>query len=220
MSTDRTDHDQNRVRALPDDGPLGEYRYDLVREEWWWSPDMFALHGFAPGEVVPTTALALAHKHPDDLDRATHVFEAATTGGTSFSLPHRIVSASGSERTVVATGRVRRDPSTGAVVELSGWAADVTAYVGSRAAEEAGAQIRAAAQTRGTIEQAKGMIMLAVGVGADEAFALLRRTSNDRNVPVRTLAALVVRAGEAAPADARDAIVAVLGAPGPGTRVA
>lgn len=220
MSTDSTDHDQNRARALPDDRTLGEYRYDLVREEWWWSPDMFALHGFAPGEVVPTTALALAHKHPDDLDRATRVFEAATAGGIPFSLPHRIVSASGSERTVVATGQVRRDPATGAVVELSGWAADVTAYVGSRAAEEAGAQIRAAAQTRGTIEQAKGMIMLALGADADDAFALLRRTSNDRNVPVRTLAALVVSAAEAAPADARAAIVAVLRAPRPGTRVA
>lgn len=215
-----TDHDQNRLRALQEDRPLGEYRYDLVREEWWWSPDMFALHGFAPGEVVPTTRLALAHKHPDDLDRATRVFEAATTGGTPFSLPHRIVSANGSERTVVATGQVRRDPETGAVVELSGWAADVTAYVGSRAAAEAGAQIRAAAQTRGTIEQAKGMIMLALGADADDAFALLRRTSNDRNVPVRTLAALVVRAGEAAPADARAAIVAVLRAPASGTRVA
>jgi len=215
-----TDHDQKRARALPDDRRLGEYRYDLVREEWWWSPDMFALHGFAPGEVVPTTALALAHKHPDDLDRATRVLEAATTGGTPFSLPHRILCANGSERTVVATGQVRRDPATGAVVELSGWAADVTTYVGSRAAEEAGAQIRAAAQTRGTIEQAKGMIMLAVGMDADEAFALLRRTSNDRNVPVHRLAALVVRAGEVAPADARAAIVAVLRAPGPGTRVA
>lgn len=56
-----TDHDQKRACALPDDRRLGEYRYDLVREEWWWSPDMFALHGFAPGEVVPSTALALAH---------------------------------------------------------------------------------------------------------------------------------------------------------------
>lgn len=215
-----TDHDSQRVRALADDHPFGEYRYDLVREEWWWSPDMFALHGFAPGEVVPTTALALAHKHPDDLDRATRVFAAATTGGASFSLPHRIVAASGDERTVVATGHVRRDPATGAVVELSGWAVDVTAYVGSRAAQEAGAQIRAAAQTRGIIEQAKGMLMLAVGASADEAFGLLRRASNDHNVPVRTVAALVVRAGEQAPADARAAIVAVLRRPELGARVA
>lgn len=148
------------------------------------------------------------------------MLEAATTGGMPFSLPHRILCANGSERTVVATGQVRRDPATGAVVEPSGWAADVTAYAGSRAAEEAGVQIRAAAQTRGTIEQAEGMIMLAVGVSAEEAFALLRHTSNDRNVPVRTFAGLVVRAGEDSPADARAAIVAVLRCPMSGVRVA
>lgn len=46
--------------------------------------------------------------------------------------------------------------------------------------------------TRLIIEQAKGVLMAHHGVGPDEAFALLRSLSQQRNVPVRDLAHTVV----------------------------
>jgi AmiR/NasT family two-component response regulator len=44
-------------------------------------------------------------------------------------------------------------------------------------------------QTRAPIEQAKGVLMAIHGVDADQAFDMLRRHSQDTNVPVRVIAA-------------------------------
>ena len=40
--------------------PVARYRYDARSRTWWWSRDMYLLHGFEPGEVVPTTELMMA----------------------------------------------------------------------------------------------------------------------------------------------------------------
>ena len=48
---------------------LGRFRYDVPTDRWWWSDEVYRMHGFEPGEVVPTTAMILAHKHPEDRAR-------------------------------------------------------------------------------------------------------------------------------------------------------
>src|SRR5690606_16902586 len=64
------DHDAIEMAlARGADQQIGQYRLDLTTGVWWWSPETYRLHGFEPGEVVPTTALVLAHKHPEDRDR-------------------------------------------------------------------------------------------------------------------------------------------------------
>ena len=212
MTIDRA---HERIRDLDSHCATGQYRYDLVRETWWWSSAMYALHGFAPGEVVPTTALVLAHKHPDDHDRVAQVLAAAKVSGAPFSSVHRIMTARGRERTVVVTGQGRKDSTTGKVVELLGFAVDVSAYVEQRTAERANQQVRAATSHRAAIEQAKGMIGLVERVDEDAAFARLRKASNDLNVPVRELAGRVVATLGALPPDAdlRTELAALL-APG------
>lgn len=53
-------------------------------------------------------------------------------------------------------------------------------------------QLREAMRTRPTIEQAKGILMADRKCSADEAFALLRRLSNETNVRLADVAAAVV----------------------------
>jgi len=53
-------------------------------------------------------------------------------------------------------------------------------------------QLEQAMASRAVIEQAKGVIMAMRGVPEHEAFEVLRKTSQDRNVKVRTLAQQVV----------------------------
>jgi hypothetical protein len=53
-------------------------------------------------------------------------------------------------------------------------------------------QLRSALTSRATIDQAKGIVMAQRGCDADEAFAVLVRTSQDRNIKVRDLAATIV----------------------------
>jgi hypothetical protein len=173
---------------------IGQYRLEIGTGAWWWSPQTYRIHGFEPGEVVPTTDLVLAHKHPEDRDRFRAVLDQAVKSGEPFSSTHRIMDARGKERCLVVVGQGRRDRDSGELVELLGYFVDVTRAVAARAQERAQRDIEAAAQNRGAIEQAKGMVAVTCGVCPDEAFGLLRRASNDRNVPLRELAHQVVAA--------------------------
>ncbi len=56
-------------------------------------------------------------------------------------------------------------------------------------------QLQHAVESRDTIGQAKGMLMERFGVGSDQAFALLRRLSQDTNVKLAQLAQRVVDTG-------------------------
>ena len=181
---------------------IGQYRLDLTTGTWWWSPETYRLHGFEPGEVVPTTALILAHKHPDDRDRVRLVLDEARRTGEAFSSVHRIMDARGHERSLVVVGQGRRERDTGFVVELVGYFVDVTQVVVAHSQARSAHDIAAAAQTRGVIEQAKGMVAMACGLDAEEAFAWLRRASNHRNVRLRDLAELVVDLGSRGGPDA------------------
>ncbi|MDT5011274.1 MAG: hypothetical protein QOH57_2891 [Mycobacterium sp.] len=62
-----------------------------------------------------------------------------------------------------------------------------------RSEREVAESIQRALRTRAPIEQAKGMLMAVHGIDADEAFDLLRKQSQDTNVPLRTVAADLVR---------------------------
>lgn len=55
--------------------------------------------------------------------------------------------------------------------------------------------LAAALSTRDIIGQAKGVVMAREGLGADEAFEVLRQRSQTLNVPLRTLAEDVARTG-------------------------
>jgi hypothetical protein len=163
-------------------------RYDVRTGRWWWSDSTYRLHGFEPGEVVPTTALILAHKHPDDRERVRTTLEQALRTGEPFSIVHRIVDAHGVGRVVSLAGQGRRDPETREVVELETYWADATPQVEQAATERANEAIRASARSRAAIEPAQGLLAFACRVEPEEAFELLRRASMDRNIPVRDLA--------------------------------
>jgi transcriptional regulator with GAF, ATPase, and Fis domain len=57
-----------------------------------------------------------------------------------------------------------------------------------KSARDAAESIQRALQTRAPIEQAKGVLMAMHGVDADKAFDILRRESQNSNVPVRVVA--------------------------------
>ncbi|GAA4719099.1 PAS fold-containing protein [Promicromonospora umidemergens] len=188
---------------------VGRYRYSIATQGWWWSDETFQIHGFEPGEVVPTTTLVLAHKHPEDRARVSRVLASAAVTGEPFSSVHRIMDARGRERTLTVIGRGRRDARTRQVSELVGYFVDVTAAVSTRASEAASASIRASAATRAPIEQAKGIIAFSLGIETEEAFERLRTTSNVTNVAVRDVAGRIVEMASTQKCSAAD-VIAVL----------
>ncbi|MFJ2519210.1 PAS and ANTAR domain-containing protein [Cellulosimicrobium cellulans] len=204
------DHAIEHALARGASQQIGRYRLELATGTWWWSSETYRVHGFEPGEVVPTTELVLAHKHPDDRDRVRQILDEARATGEPFSSVHRIMDARGKERYLVIVGQGRRDPVTGMVVELLGYFVDITSTVAAGGEERAHRDIAAAAAGRGPIEQAKGILVATHGVDPDAAFGLLKRASNDKNVRLRDLARVVVDEATRSGADCAERVDALL----------
>jgi hypothetical protein len=166
---------------------VGRYEYRLDEDAWSWSDTFCRILGFEPGDVVPSAGVLAAHLRPDGMDRGVEAVAEAFTTGHPFSVYTRITDGHGAQRTVLVTGhglpgedgRVRR--VVGHLVDLS---------EARREASQVDVQeaLAGALEHRAVIEQAKGVLMLAHGVDAEEAFELLRAYSQDKNVKVRDLA--------------------------------
>ena len=167
---------------------VGRFQYDVTSQKWWWSPSLYTIHGFTPGEIVPTTALMIAHQHPDDQACGVDMITAAIATGTPFCSRHRIVDARQRVHTVVTIGEGIRD-SDGRIVMVSGYIIDVTNSLHRDLAKATQQAVEQSAESRAAIEQAKGALMITYGLDDDEAFALLRWHSQHNNIKLRDIAA-------------------------------
>ena len=165
---------------------VGAFVYDVAHRRWTWSEGLYRILGFAPGEVVPSTELLLAHRHPGDDEAGLSMVRAALGTGAPFSIRRHLIDARGRSRTVVLVGRGRVEDC--ALTEVHGYVVDVTESLAEDVREQADAAIEAARQHRGALEQAKGAVMLALGVDADTAFDLLSAKSQAANVKVHRIA--------------------------------
>lgn len=180
--------------SVPDlQGPVvGRYRCDRRGENWWWSPEMFQLHGLASDGLLPCLQLLLDQVDPADRPRVTQALAAACTG-RSFSLELRAVRPGDPPRTLVLVGEPRPDVN-GDVAGVEGVCIDLTQ--GRRGTEEDRVreletevvQMRAAMASRAAIEQAKGILMLLTSCGDQVAFDLLAHISSHTHRKVREVA--------------------------------
>ncbi len=164
----------------------GRYRYDRCSGAWWWSADMFALHGLAQGSAQPDTEACL---HA--------AISRACATGEDFALETRIVRADGEERDVVLVGECRSDDGE-AVTAVEGLAIDITeCHPPGSPTERAQAlqievgQLRAAMASRASIEQAKGILMLLTSCSDQVAFDLLAHISSHTHRKVRDVALVI-----------------------------
>jgi len=167
--------------------PMGWFTYVVATDEWTWSERLYAMHGFSPGEVVPTTELLLAHKHPQDRAHTSQVLDEVVAAGQPFCCRHRIVDAQHNVRVMVCIGVGEVGPD-GRVEVVHGYFVDITDASARARREEITAAVDASAATRAAIEQAKGALMLAEGLTADDAFAVLVAHSAQTNIKLRDLA--------------------------------
>jgi hypothetical protein len=167
---------------------VGRFSYDVPTDTWWWSTSLYTVHGFAPGEIVPTTALMCAHQHPDDRARAAQLITAAVTAGKPFSSRHRILDAQRRIHTVVTIGEGIRN-AHGQITQVRGYLIDVTDALHRDLAAATRMAVELSAETRAAIDQAKGALMITYGL--DEAFALLRWHSQHSNIKLRDIAAAI-----------------------------
>lgn len=193
---------------------LGSFHYEIVEDRWTWSDGMYRIHGMEPGEVVPTTALLLSHKHPEDVEEYRRNLDRVIISGESFTFRHRILDLEGDVRSVITVGEAERS-ETGEVVALTGYLLDMTETIREDASTLAREVFEQAQEHRANIDQAKGALMVAYGLTDEEAFAVLRWHSQHANLKLRDLAAEMMHrmsVPEMVPLPARAKLAAVLAA--------
>ncbi|MDT5316446.1 MAG: hypothetical protein QOE74_5466 [Mycobacterium sp.] len=163
-----------------------EYRYDT--DSWTWSDTVSRMHGYEPGEVEPTTELVLSHKHPEDLTRVKGLLHQSAA---PFSSRHRIRTASGDIRNVVAVGDAVTDADN-RIVATKGFYVDLTDSFNADIQESISDKLDVIVSHREIIDQAKGMLMALYQLNADAAFGILRWRSQELNVKLATVAAKLV----------------------------
>jgi hypothetical protein len=176
----------------------GSFSYHAREDRWEWSDEVAVMHGYQPGTVHPTTELVLSHKHPDDKPTVAQLIEQVRRLGIPFSSRHRIIDTAGNVHVVVVVGD-RWTDGEGEVIGTTGFYVDVTDDFDADVRRSLDEVVATIAARRAIINQAIGMLMLANGVTADKAFAMLARRSQQTNVKLRDLAAQFVKEAAAAP---------------------
>ena len=172
---------------------MGRFSYDGPSDAWAWSDEIYAMYGFGAREVVPTTALMIAHQHPDDRAGNVSMVLDALRSGKPFASRHRILDSRQTERLIVTVGSAERDGAD-EVRRICGFMIDITGSFRRDLAESTHAAVAAAGTSRAAIEQAKGALMLVYGMDDDAAFELLKWYSQRSNVKLRDLAETLVSA--------------------------
>ncbi|MBI1188106.1 MAG: response regulator [Alphaproteobacteria bacterium] len=120
---------------------VGHWRFDFRTRRGTWSPQVYRIHGAAPGDLDPSDASVVDLLHPED--RAVllaHVARAEATGAGYEARLRLNRLSDGAQRIVIVKAEVERDDA-GAPAALFGVFQDITDQ--ERAVRDAEAAVRA-----------------------------------------------------------------------------
>lgn len=196
------EHDHTTGETAPVDPSsvprVGSFRFWFATRRWEWSEEVYRMHGYTPGSVVPTTELLLSHKHPDDRDDVAARIARAVDLGESFSSRHRFIDTAGQVHHVMVVADRLYDVA-GVVIGTGGFYVDLTETLAESERETLSAALPDVIEHRAVIEQAKGVLMRMYRVNAEQAFKILSWRSQETNTKLRDLAAQLVAELEALP---------------------
>jgi PAS domain S-box-containing protein len=170
----------------------GTFHLDVATGRFEWSEEVFQIHGYSPGEVVPTLDLLLAHKHPQDREHIRRIIADICSRGGRQAMFHRMIDSRGREHHVFTAAEACED--AGRITGMRGFIVDLSRTVESANRQAAEQAIRGTYASREIIEQAKGIIMGLRGGTPEQAFSLLAARSQNANIKLATLAAQLVEA--------------------------
>jgi PAS domain S-box-containing protein len=165
---------------------VGTFRYLFDGRRWVWSEAAAQMHGYQREDVQPSLEMLVQHTHFEDRARMVAELRRVVLG-QSLCSRYRIVDNVGKLRWIAIVAEQLKDES-GAVLGAAGNFVDVTEAVRAGVT----AAVSEIANSRGVIEQAKGVLIAAYGVSADDAFALLVHRSQDSNIKVKDIAGHLV----------------------------
>jgi PAS domain S-box-containing protein len=92
-------------RPVSDETTMGTWDVNMLTNEAFWSPGLFAALGFAPNECIPSWELWEARVQSDDLANVLEKRQAAIDTRSDYEFEHRILLPDGKTRRVKAKGR-------------------------------------------------------------------------------------------------------------------
>lgn len=176
------------------DGPClaGTFKVSFPALTVKWSDEMYQVHGYQRGEVVPTLDLLYSHKHADDRQRCQDIVADVLKTGGFFCMYHRIIDAQGNTRHVLTSGDAIQN-GEGIVTALEGIMVDLSSTLRRETEQIARDAVVAATATRSAIDQARGILMGRLLIGSEAAFQMLVGHSSRRNIKLAAVAAEMVR---------------------------
>ncbi|WP_197694297.1 PAS and ANTAR domain-containing protein [Mycobacterium sp. 852002-40037_SCH5390672] len=175
------------IEAAPGYLNIGTFRFWFVGQRWEWSDEVAKMHGYEAGEVEPTTELLLSHKHPDDRAHVQELLDYALRSEESFSSRHRFIDTGGTVHDAIVVADRMLDES-GAVLGTAGYYIDLTDTFDETRQEVLDSALPDLFESRGAIEQAKGVLMYVYRVSSEQAFRVLQWRSQETNVKLRAFA--------------------------------
>jgi diguanylate cyclase (GGDEF)-like protein/PAS domain S-box-containing protein len=104
---------------------VGNWEWDAITQDLWWSHEMYRIFGLEHGTAQPTYEGFLHCVHPDDRPAIRRLVSRALEEHVGFEVEHRILRADGVTRSVRQQALIDRDPQTGAY-RIVGTLQDIT----------------------------------------------------------------------------------------------
>ena len=158
----------------------GTFRYLFGTETIQWSDEVYRIHGYSRGDVVPTFALGVSHVVPAQREETSIFWTEISEIGGPRSIYLTLRDATGAIRQVLATGDQLLDDD-GEAIGVWGLLIDLTPSIHLDSHRLANEAVAASALKRSVIEQAKGVLIARTGVSATEAYQLINQRSQDTN---------------------------------------
>jgi hypothetical protein len=161
------------------DCPTGTVEHYFADNTFHWSDEMFRIHGYERGEVVPSLKLGMAHIEPSDRDAAAAFWDhvSANKGAASIYASIRDLKGRAHNVLIHADTIIRDDEPVG----VWGLVVDLTDSIHADRHKLANEAVAASALSRAVIEQAKGILMGRTGLNATEAFEHISQYSQRTN---------------------------------------
>ena len=169
---------------------FGSFVLDAETARMAGSDELAMVLGFNPGDVVLTAMMLTTHVHPNDRPRWQAGVQRCLETGRPLVIDHRLVTADRGERP--ATTTLTASMRAGKVVSVTGVITDLSNRIKAATDLQIGAAVRSSAATRSGIDQAKGIVMAAFDVDAEQAFALLKWHSSHSNRKLRDLSEALI----------------------------
>ncbi|MHA7279873.1 ANTAR domain-containing protein [Arthrobacter sp. MDT2-2] len=161
------------------DCPTGTVEHYFADDSYNWSDELYRIHGYERGDVVPTLDLGMSHFVSADRDAVQAFWTKVTTSGGPTSVYASLSDLTGRQhKLLISADLIHHNEEPVGVWAL---VVDLTRCIHADRHQLANEAVAASALSRAVIEQAKGILMGRAGLGATEAFERINSYSQRTN---------------------------------------